>query len=297
MIAAELAKRLGVEEVSVIGRDIEEATSGEVYVAGRLLNKLPRKLLKEKYGFAVADEWVEHIQKSAVRISTGGSGSLLACRLVDVAALARADPSWLERLLTRRREELSGIETSVGSAGGRVWFRDEADGKVVVYSMEERERIKIVDYEGSKQVERTKIDEKLKELEWMVGHWTSTDPAIHADLDCHWTKNQNFLTRAIKVSAGDLEFSGMQIIGWDPAAKTIRSWTFDSDGGFAEATWSLQKDRWLIHNKGVLSDGRKASAVNILKPVDADSFTWQATERTAGGGLLPNVDEVLIGRQ
>ncbi len=45
-----------------------------------LLNKLPRKLLKEKYGFAAADEWVEHIQKSAVRISTGGSGSLVSAK-------------------------------------------------------------------------------------------------------------------------------------------------------------------------------------------------------------------------
>lgn len=45
-----------------------------------LLNKLPRKLLKEKYGFAAADQWVEHVQKSAVRISTGGSGSLVSAR-------------------------------------------------------------------------------------------------------------------------------------------------------------------------------------------------------------------------
>jgi hypothetical protein len=43
-----------------------------------LVNKLPRKLLKDRYGFAVADEWVEHLQKSCVRISTGGSGSLVS---------------------------------------------------------------------------------------------------------------------------------------------------------------------------------------------------------------------------
>jgi hypothetical protein len=43
-----------------------------------LLNKLPRRLLKERYGFAVSDAWVEHVQKSCVRISTGGSGSLVS---------------------------------------------------------------------------------------------------------------------------------------------------------------------------------------------------------------------------
>jgi outer membrane protein insertion porin family len=37
-------------------------------------------------------------------------------------------------------------------------------GKHVIYHMEERPRVKIVDYTGSSKVERTKIDEKMKEL-------------------------------------------------------------------------------------------------------------------------------------
>ena len=45
-----------------------------------LVNKLPRKLLKDRYGFAASDDWVEHVQKSAVRISSGGSGSLVSPR-------------------------------------------------------------------------------------------------------------------------------------------------------------------------------------------------------------------------
>lgn len=37
-------------------------------------------------------------------------------------------------------------------------------GKRIVYHMEERPRIKIVDYTGSTKIERTKVDEKMKEL-------------------------------------------------------------------------------------------------------------------------------------
>lgn len=37
-------------------------------------------------------------------------------------------------------------------------------GKHVIYHMEERPRVKIVDYTGSSKLERTKIDEKMKEL-------------------------------------------------------------------------------------------------------------------------------------
>ncbi len=40
-------------------------------------------------------------------------------------------------------------------------FSNGVVGKLVVFNMEERERIKIVDYKGSKQIDRTKIDEQL----------------------------------------------------------------------------------------------------------------------------------------
>jgi uncharacterized protein (TIGR02246 family) len=140
--------------------------------------------------------------------------------------------------------------------------------------------------------------ERLKGLEWMVGHWTDDSDKAEVELDCNWTKNKNFLTRAFKVSIdGQSDFSGMQVIGWDPAAKTIRSWTFDSDGTFADATWEQRGQRWFIRNRGTLPDGRKASMVNAMKQVDENSFTWQTIDRTAGGELLPNIDEILLVRR
>jgi outer membrane protein insertion porin family len=42
-------------------------------------------------------------------------------------------------------------------------FDNGVIGKIVTYNMEERQRVKIVDYQGSKQIDRTKIDEKLRE--------------------------------------------------------------------------------------------------------------------------------------
>ena len=140
--------------------------------------------------------------------------------------------------------------------------------------------------------------EQLKELEWMVGSWVDDADNARVETECKWTKNRNFLTRSFAVTVGDqIDMSGMQIIGWDAAAKQIRSWTFDSDGGFAEAVWTHKKDRWYVHNKGVLADGQKATMVNIIKPLDKDSFTWQTTERTVAGELLPNVAEVKIVRE
>ncbi len=140
--------------------------------------------------------------------------------------------------------------------------------------------------------------EQLKPLEWMIGRWADKDDKVDVETECQWTKNQSFITRSFTVAVeGQISVSGMQIIGWDPVAKAIRSWTFDSDGGYAEATWTFKKGRWFIQNKGYLADGRKASMTNVIKPVDQNSFTWQTVERTAGGELLPNINEVLIVRQ
>ncbi|MDZ4772491.1 MAG: S46 family peptidase [Planctomycetota bacterium] len=43
-----------------------------------LFNRPPTKEIKQRYGFDLTPEWLEHVQKSAVRLSTGGSGSLVS---------------------------------------------------------------------------------------------------------------------------------------------------------------------------------------------------------------------------
>lgn len=43
-----------------------------------LFNQPPIKLLKEKHGFEPTPQWLEHLQKSAVRFNSGGSGSFVS---------------------------------------------------------------------------------------------------------------------------------------------------------------------------------------------------------------------------
>src|SRR5438477_1871926 len=43
-----------------------------------LLDKPPLKQLKEKYQFEPTPQWLEHLQKSSVRFSSGGSGSFIS---------------------------------------------------------------------------------------------------------------------------------------------------------------------------------------------------------------------------
>jgi len=139
--------------------------------------------------------------------------------------------------------------------------------------------------------------EHLKELEWMVGSWIDEDANATVQIDVDWTKNKNFLTRSFSATVGDqVDMSGMQIIGWDPAAKRIRSWVFDSDGGFGEGQWTKKNDRWVIQYAGTLPDGAKMTGVNILAPIDDDAYGWQSMSRTLDGQILPNIEEVVIVR-
>ena len=51
-------------------------------------------------------------------------------------------------------------------------------GKHVIYTLEERQRVKIVDYTGSKKVDQSKIDEKLKEENISIRLDSFIDPSL-----------------------------------------------------------------------------------------------------------------------
>jgi outer membrane protein insertion porin family len=51
-------------------------------------------------------------------------------------------------------------------------------GKHIVYNMEEQQRVKIVDYAGSKQLEQTKIEDKLKEENVQIRLDSFIDPSV-----------------------------------------------------------------------------------------------------------------------
>jgi uncharacterized protein (TIGR02246 family) len=140
--------------------------------------------------------------------------------------------------------------------------------------------------------------EQLKDLEWMIGRWADQDDEATVVTECGWTRNNNFMTRSFTVQIRDrIDMAGMQIIGWDPATKQIRSWVFDSDGGFGQGTWKKKDNRWYIQQSGVLPDGRKSSSVNIITCVDDNTCTLQSINRMVDDELLPNIEEVTVTKQ
>ena len=138
----------------------------------------------------------------------------------------------------------------------------------------------------------------LQDLAWLAGEWVDQSPEAAMEATVTWTKNKSFLNYAFKVSAPGMDdLEGTQVIGWDPAAGTIRSWMFDSDGGFGEGVWSKKDRSWVVKFNQVLPDGRKASATNVYTLVDGNTLMWKSIGRKLDGEFLPNVDEVKMVRK
>lgn len=140
--------------------------------------------------------------------------------------------------------------------------------------------------------------DQLKDLEWMIGDWVDQGEGATVETACQWTKNKSFITRTFRVIVGDqVDLEGTQVIGWDPQARRIRSWVFDSDGGFGEGRWTRKGNTWIVETDHVLPDGGKGTSVNVFNYIDENSFTWQAVGREIDGERLPDIEKVTVVRK
>ena len=142
-------------------------------------------------------------------------------------------------------------------------------------------------------------DLAVDELAWLAGEWVDEDDTGVVYTSCRRSDDRKYLLREFRLRlAGVPPTSGTQRIGWDPVREQIRSWAFDSDGGFTEGYWTrVAPDRWVIKTEGFLRDGRTVSATNILARVGPDSFHWSSVDRVVGDEATDDVEDVLIVRR
>jgi uncharacterized protein (TIGR02246 family) len=137
----------------------------------------------------------------------------------------------------------------------------------------------------------------LDELSWLVGKWkdNGSGPKVEASID--WTKNQHFLRRSLKVTRENEDpLEATEVIGYDAVAGNVRSWVFDSEGGFGEGVWKRDGNKWLISFVANAPDGTSSSAQHIVTYLDNNKFTWESINRQSGGEVLPNIDKIEVVR-
>jgi uncharacterized protein (TIGR02246 family) len=139
----------------------------------------------------------------------------------------------------------------------------------------------------------------LSDLGWLVGDWEDADKGDNLTVRSQysWARGGNFLTRNVTVKRGaETTLEGWQIIGWDPIEGSIRSWTFDDEGGFSEGRWTREGNRWLQRETGVTADGSRTGADNTFSKVSDDRFMWESNNRILDGLPQPGIGRIEINR-
>ena len=137
--------------------------------------------------------------------------------------------------------------------------------------------------------------DRLKELEWMIGEWVDEGSDAVVFTTCRWSDDKSYLLRDISTHVrGQRALTGTQRIGWDPLTKQIKCWVFESEGGHGEGLWSRHGNQWIVKMTGVLPDGRKSSATQIIAPLGDHRIVWKSVDRTIGGRAIADVGEVIM---
>jgi uncharacterized protein (TIGR02246 family) len=141
--------------------------------------------------------------------------------------------------------------------------------------------------------------EHLRGLEGLIGDWDSeADKGGVARVSFAWAHGQNFIVAHFTTSFKNVNLGGgTQWIGYDPLTKKVRSWTFETSGGFGEGSWTQDGKTWTVKSTAVSRDGVKASATNVLTRMDADTISLSSKERKLGGKEMPDVKEVRLKRR
>jgi uncharacterized protein (TIGR02246 family) len=212
-------------------------------------------------------------------------------------------------MIRKNLENLKGYKLKLEGKGLRFVTADVAmvDGKATLISPEGKEDVtpfaavwiknngnwrvrSLRDLGDDDAKEPATATDHLKLLEPLLGDWVSTDNGKKVQVHCGWTLNKNFVLAQYTIKSDKEETTTAQHFGWDPVNQRIRSWYFDSTGGFGEATCTEAGDGLVLEASGVLPDGRVGAAVNHLHFVDEKSFAYQSRNRTVDGRPLADID-------
>ena len=146
--------------------------------------------------------------------------------------------------------------------------------------------------------EQASHHDHVQQLEWLVGEWIDEGSDSHVHFSCRWDESGNFLLRDFAVHiAGQKTITGTQRIGYDPVTGHLKTWVFDSAGGYADGYFHREGERWMLHTSGVTADGRMASGTNIFTPLDKHRVSWEAVDRVVGGERIADIQKVTIVRK
>lgn len=140
--------------------------------------------------------------------------------------------------------------------------------------------------------------EMLAQLEWLVGDWIDESPDGRTLITFRWSEDGHYILGDFNVSVSALPTTtSQQRIGWDPVNLTLRSWTFDADGGFSEGVWTPAETGWIIRSAAILPDGSTGAATLTLSVDGDDHVVITGEDRVVAGAIEPDFTLRIARRQ
>lgn len=175
---------------------------------------------------------------------------------------------------------------------------DEAsDSEFTATLVKSGEKWLIADVSEKSLVAQTVAADELSKLQALIGTWRPEGDDAKFEATAKMSLNGAFLTRKTK-SLGDGEdnFTSVEVIGYDPVNDHLKSWFFDSEGGFGEGYWRQEGDKWVVHRKVTMPDGGMFSSEYHLEWGDGDHITVATISKSLNGQVLPNAEPIKIKR-
>jgi hypothetical protein len=132
---------------------------------------------------------------------------------------------------------------------------------------------------------------QLKALEWLIGDWVDDSGKGTVRIACKWAPNKSFLLMEYEVKQeGADPMLVTQRIGWDPVNNRVRSWVFDSTGGFGEGYWQRDGNKWVVGASGILPDGGTGGSTNVYEFKDNNTFLYRSVDREIDSQPVADVE-------
>ena len=267
-------------------------------------------------GQSLIEEAVKAAAAATVEAFNAGDASRMAAlfaadgELIDEDGNVFTGRAEVTELFSRFFEKFPGAELAlevdaarplgddlVVEEGGRLISLPDGTSAQMVYTavrQREGDSWPIVSYREYADDPMPTPQEMLGALDWLVGDWVDESPEARTSIHYEWSDDQNFLVGEYSLAIeGRPAGRTSQRIGWDPVEGTLRSWTFDPDGGFSEGVWLPTEDGWVIRSDATMPDGATGVATVAIRIRDADHFVVESTDRIIDGEKEPDFSLVI----
>ncbi|MFM8173422.1 MAG: DUF4440 domain-containing protein [Pirellulaceae bacterium] len=136
--------------------------------------------------------------------------------------------------------------------------------------------------------------EALESLSWLVGDWVNEGDDGKVEFSYKWSEDGNFLLGDILIKQdGQVTRKTSQRIGWDANEGQLRSWNFESDGGFGQSLWTPTDEGWVLHSAATGPDGTEARATITMIPTENGRYVVKGSDRMVGDVMEPDFEYIV----